>query len=87
MRLLIVSGMLALALSASLTPANAEVISCGARYFHFGGSWPTCLCLKPCGIDARYDRAHAAAGARPAIEKKRQACEAKCVNASEAARH
>jgi hypothetical protein len=77
---------LALAVSASLTPANAGAIWCGGRYFHSGGSWPICLCLGRCRVDAGHDNAIAAAGARPAIETKRQACEAKCVNASEAAR-
>jgi hypothetical protein len=77
--------MLTLSVSASLTPANAAAISCGGRYFHSGGSWPICLCLGRCRVDAGHDYAIAVAGARPAIETKRQACEAKCVNASEAA--
>jgi hypothetical protein len=90
--LLIVAGMLVLALSASLTPANAW---CGGRYFHSGGSWPICLCLGRCRGDAGAGwpwtmrpsfYAIAAAGALPAIETKRQACEATCVNAKQAAR-
>jgi hypothetical protein len=77
MRLLIVAGMLALAVSASVTPANAAATYCGV-YFHSGGSWPICLCLWRCQ--------RAGPQGRPAIETKRQACEATCVNAKEASR-
>jgi hypothetical protein len=49
---------LALAVSASLTPANAGAIWCGGRYFHSGGSWPICLCLGAvqgrCGARQRH---------------------------------
>jgi hypothetical protein len=45
-----------------------------------------CLCARQCGIDSMHDYAVEAAGARLALEKKYQACSAKCVNASEATR-
>jgi hypothetical protein len=76
--------MLALAVSASLTPANAAATYCGV-YFHSGGSWPICLCLWRCSVDAGTTTPLRPQG-RPAIETKRQACEATCVNASEATR-
>jgi hypothetical protein len=67
--------MLALAVSASLTPANARGIFCASPQ----------AALK-CGCQAIRDYAHAAAGTLPALKKKEQACEAKWGNALEASR-
>jgi hypothetical protein len=95
MRLLIVAGMLTLALSASLTPANAALIKwCSgnpdtaifrrAAIRHI--SVPLALesyCLCQCGNEATHD--HAALLTR-FDDKKLQACQSKCVNAFEASR-
>jgi hypothetical protein len=82
MRLLIVSGMLALALSASLTPANAR------------GGCPAdgpvgriyCHCSRQCTVH------NPSVATTPVYrpfydDPKWQVCQAKCVNAAEAARH
>jgi hypothetical protein len=78
MHLLIVGGMLALVLSASLTPANARGF-CG----NSGVAGIYCHCIRQCDRDARHDHT-------PLLtrfgDKKDQAYQAKCVNASEAAR-
>jgi hypothetical protein len=66
--------MLAPAVSSNFCPADGPV---GYIY---------CLCARQCGIDSVRDYAVAAAGARLALERKYQACSAKCVNASEATR-
>ena len=72
--------MLALAVSASLTPANARSIVCG----NYGAAGIYCHCSKQCVRDAIRDHAPVS---RMFDDKKYQACEAKCVNAAEAARH
>jgi hypothetical protein len=78
MRLLIVAGMLALALSASLTPANAH--NPGAPFCGNSRAALTCKCQE------MHDYAHAAAGTLLALDKKWQACGSKWVNALEASR-
>jgi hypothetical protein len=67
--------MLALAVWASLTPANAHDIFCGSPE----------AALK-CECQARHAYAHAAAGTLLALAKKSQARESKWVNALEASR-
>jgi hypothetical protein len=77
-RLLIVAGMLALALSASLTPANAH--NPGAPFCGNSQAALTCKCQE------MRDYAQAAAGTLLALDKKWQACGSKWVNALEASR-
>jgi hypothetical protein len=82
--LLVIGGMLALAVSASLTPANAEAIQCG-NYFGSGvtGSWPVCLCLGRCSLKPpQWGIGRCKPGAfcdRNVIPPDMLACEAKCV--------
>jgi hypothetical protein len=93
MRLLIVGGMLVLTVSASLTPANAESISCGS-YFGPGvtGSWPICLCLGRCSLKPpQWGIGRCKPGAfcdpnviSPNIRADVRACAAKCMAAKEA---
>jgi hypothetical protein len=52
--LLIVGGMLALAVWASMTPANARGF-CG----NYGVPGIYCHCIRQCGRDARHERARA----------------------------
>jgi hypothetical protein len=76
MRLAIVAGMLVVAVSASPTPVSSRGF-CG----NYGVAGIYCHCIRQCDRDARHE---------PLLtrfdDKKYQACEAKCVNASEAAR-
>jgi hypothetical protein len=79
MRLLIVAGMLVLAVSASVTPANAPALVCG----NYGVAGIYCRCADQCWWDAirRPVRVY------PMFDDKNyQACLSKCVNAFEAAR-
>jgi hypothetical protein len=79
MRLLILGGMLVLAASASLTPANAGGGFCG----NYGAQGIYCRCFNQCWRDLI--RRHAI---WPWYDdKKQQACLSTCVNAAEAARH
>jgi hypothetical protein len=70
--------MLALTVSASLTPANAH--NPGAPFCGNSQAALTCKCQE------MHDYAHAAAGTLLALGKKWQACESKWVNALEASR-
>jgi hypothetical protein len=66
--------MLAPAFSSSFCPADGPV---GRIY---------CRCSRQCWIDWVHDYAVAPGGTWLALQKKVQSCEAKCVNAAEAAR-
>jgi hypothetical protein len=95
MRLLIVAGMLTLALSASLTPANAAGagVWCAdpTLFAHRSGmSVPLAVescCQFQCLRDANTALAQEGGwGLRREVDKKWQACLSKCVNAFEASR-
>jgi hypothetical protein len=88
--------MLALTVSASLTPVNAASISCG-NYFRSGvtGSWPICLCLGRCSLKPpQWGIGRCKPGAfcdpnviAPDIRADIRACAAKCMAAKEAPQH
>jgi hypothetical protein len=97
MRLLIVAGMLVLAVSASLTPANAAggaAVWCAdpTLFAHRSGmSVPLAVeicCQIQCPGDANIAYAQERGwGLRREADKKVQACLSKCVNAFEASFH
>jgi hypothetical protein len=78
MRLLIVGGMLVLAVSASVTPANAGGGFCG----NYGIQGIYCPCSGQCWADAF--RRHVIS-MTVFDDKQLQACLSKCVNAAQAA--
>jgi hypothetical protein len=94
--LLIVAGMLMLAISASVTPANAwgAGVWCAdpTLFAHRSGSSVPLVvegcCQKQCRADAYIAYAQERGwGLRREVDKKVQACLSKCVNAFEASFH
>jgi hypothetical protein len=85
--LLVIGGMLALAVSASLTPANADSIWCGNLPPGVTGSWATCHCLQRCR-DNGISRCKPGAFCDPnaGIPPDLRACAAKCMAVKDASR-
>jgi hypothetical protein len=89
MRFLIVAGMLVLAVSASMTPANAAH-SGNAYCGNYGIQGIYCHCIRQCNREnpwaMRHDLAMRSLSNR-SVSERYVACTSTCVNAAEGARH